>query len=273
MEVLKAMLKKVQITNHEERAPGVYRMEFISPPLAREASPGQFIHLKVREEGYHPLLRRPFSIFSVDRERGLVSILYRVVGLGTRIMGQKLPGESLEIMGPLGKPFTLPDKGKRVLLVAGGMGFAPLNFFLEEMVKNNISGEVLLGARGEEELVGEGELIQLNTPYFLATEDGSRGFTGQVTRLLEEKLEVKTYDYIYSCGPRPMLERVVALALKKNIEGEVSLEEIMACGVGACLGCVCSIKGDKGKKTYQKVCLHGPTFSLREVLFHGKPGD
>lgn len=268
-----AMLRKAQIIKHDREGPGIYRMDFFSPEVSSRVIPGQFIHLKIREEGYHPLLRRPFSIYDVDNERGLFSILYRVVGLGTRIMAKRQPGELMEIMGPLGVPFTLPEEKGKIILVAGGMGFAPLHFLIKKLLKRNMEAEIILGARKAEELMGENDLVQLGVNFILATEDGSRGFQGQATDLLDKKLREGNYDYLYSCGPYPMLKKVASLALSRGIKGEVSLEEIMACGVGACLGCAYPAKGDKGDLTYKKVCQHGPTFSLEEVSFHNGPGD
>ncbi|RQD69519.1 MAG: dihydroorotate dehydrogenase electron transfer subunit [Tindallia sp. MSAO_Bac2] len=264
-----SMLKKAQIIEHEKKGPGIYRMDFFSPEISQKALPGQFIHLKVREEGYHPLLRRPFSIYDVDKDRGQVSILYRVVGLGTHIMAQILPGALMEIMGPLGRPFTLSKEAERVLLVAGGMGFAPLHFLIKELVKGNQVVEVITGARTGEELMGEDDLGRSGVKYSVATQDGSRGFQGRVTGLLEKKLDEGNYDFLYSCGPYPMLEKVVSLASTLGLKGEVSLEEVMACGVGACLGCAAPTRGDKGNLDYKKVCQEGPVFSLEEVFFDG----
>ncbi len=271
---------KSEIVQHQKKGPALFRIDLHAPEICGEARPGQFVHLKVEERGYHPLLRRPFSIYDLDRQEGVLSITYKVVGLGTEILSQKRQGETLEIMGPLGRPFTQWKEDQKIIMVAGGVGYAPLNFLARELLGRNIKLEVLLGARKEEELVGEEDLKAMGIAPEIAVEEGPRGFAGRVTELLKRKLEEESFHRLYSCGPCSMLKEVTRISREKSLKGEVSLESIMACGVGACLGCAfpvnegsseskleVSIGESSGPKTsYQRVCVEGPTFSLEEVF-------
>ena len=270
---------KAEIIHHQKKGPGLYRLDFHAPEICRSARPGQFLHLKVVDRGYDPLLRRPFSIYDLDRENGLLSVTYKVVGLGTEILSRKGQGETLEVIGPLGRPFTLWGEDESIIMVAGGVGYAPLNFLARELLKKKVKVEVLLGARKLEELVGEEDLKQLGIFPEVAVEEGTRGFAGRVTDLLKRKLDEQSFHRLYSCGPCSMLKEVALISRERALKGEVSLESIMACGVGACLGCAFPVKedaikdeheitaeGQAQKTSYKRVCVEGPTFSLEEVF-------
>ncbi len=261
---------KAEITAHVKKAAGLYRLDLYAPEISREVQPGQFVHLRVRDGGYDPLLRRPFSIYDTNKSRGEISIIYRVVGRGTSILALRPPHDKLDLMGPLGRPFTFWEEDEKVILVAGGVGMAPLYLLVKALLKKGVHVKVLLGARTEGELVGTEDLQELKLKPCVATEDGSAGFKGLVTELLKEKLGENSFHRLYTCGPRPMLKEVARVAADFQLKGEVSLEEIMACGVGACLGCAFPIKtGEKGAQetVYKKVCAQGPAFSLEEVIY------
>ncbi|MDO9573633.1 MAG: dihydroorotate dehydrogenase electron transfer subunit [Candidatus Contubernalis sp.] len=271
---------KVEVIQQQKKGPGLFRLDLHAPEICGEAMPGQFIHLKTTDRGYDPLLRRPFSIYDVDRQQGVLSVTYKVVGLGTELLTRRQRGETLEVIGPLGRPFGLFEEDRRVIMVAGGVGYAPLNFLARELLKKKVEVEVLLGARIAEELVGEEDLSLLGISAEVAVEDGSRGFKGRVTDLLKRKLQGHSFHRLYSCGPCSMLEEVARLSRKKALPGEVSLESIMACGVGACLGCAFPVKVDvtstdvtdksaeagEYETRYKRICVEGPTFSLEEVF-------
>lgn len=270
---------RAEVIQNQKKGPRLFRLDLRSPEICREARPGQFLHLEVADRGYDPLLRRPFSIYDVDRENGVMSVTYKVVGLGTEILSRRGKGESLEVMGPLGRPFTLWEQDESVIMVAGGVGYAPLNFLARELLAKKVKVQVLLGARKSEELVGEEDLNRMGISPEVAVEDGSRGFSGRVTDLLKSKLEGQSFHRLYSCGPCSMLKEVTLISRERNLKGEVSLESIMACGVGACLGCAFPVKenindehensaaGSQGQKiAYKRVCMEGPTFSLEEVF-------
>lgn len=264
---MKKSITTAPIVTQEQLASDIYRLTLRAESIVAQAQPGQFVHLRV-VQGHDPLLRRPFSIHRVNQREGTFQILYRVVGKGTGILAGKRPGEVLNLIGPLGRGFTADGGVELALLVAGGMGVAPLCFLAEELWARSVSVEVFLGAERGELLVCDQELEQFGAQVHSATEDGSRGYSGLVTELLSDFLErhlpIPGKTRIYACGPRPMLARVVQLAEKFSLPCQLCLEEIMACGVGACLGC--SVECPPPKSGYKLVCVDGPVFEAREVL-------
>lgn len=226
-----------------------------------EARAGQFIMLRV-SDSTDPFLRRPFSIAGIQ-EDGSLLLLYRVVGKGTAIMSQWREGTRTEVLGPLGNGFALsPGKGYSIL-VAGGIGIAPL-VFLSRQVKS-FKTSLLLGARTKDELVPVNGLVPEGLEISTATEDGSMGRRGLVTGLLQNVLgDVKVEQtMVYACGPWPMLREVSRICSARGIPCQVSLETAMACGVGACLGCVVRGKGNGNK--YYRVCKDGPVFNAEKI--------
>jgi len=248
--------------------------------IARSAIPGQFVNIKLTD-GCEPLLRRPFGIHRVEGRN--IEILYEVVGRGTEILAQKKPGEYLDIIGPLGNGFdysapafqfrrrrTRLRRGSSApVLVAGGMGVAPLLFLAERLAKCNkpyVIGHtlVLIGTKTKSGLLCENDFRKLGCGVKIATDDGSRGFKGRVTELLKRILSTVDcrQSTIYACGPKPMLKEVCRLAAGYKIPAQVSLEEHLACGVGACLGCV--VNTTEG---YQRVCKEGPVFQAETIIY------
>jgi len=242
-------------------APGVYRLRIEAPALARAARPGQFLMLRVGQT-LDPLLRRPFSIHAVHGSM-TVDILYRVVGKGTNMLTTLRSGEGLDIVGPLGCGFSWREESPS-LLVAGGMGIAPL-FFLAQIIAKNGAGDktsALIGARNKTELLCVKELKTMGLQVEAVTEDGSRGKKGLITDLITNRVAASR-PVIYSCGPYPMLHAVASLAMQYGLSCQVSLESFMACGLGACLGCVAEMRsGD-----LVRVCKEGPVFDAYEVAW------
>jgi dihydroorotate dehydrogenase electron transfer subunit len=254
-----AVNKKVVIEANRPVGEGLFLMEFLLPELADWAKPGQFVHVLINDQA-DPLLRRPISLFDIDPAAGVVRLLYKVVGRGTMLMSEKKPNDSVEIMGPLGQGFTI-RKNERVVLVGGGVGLAPLVYLARVLQRQGCQVELLHGVSNKSQL-----LPYFNEPgieYLAATMDGSEGFTGLVTDLLQERVDPKQCDYIYTCGPEPMMAAVIQYARRWNIPGELSLEEKMACGVGACLGCARRLKPDD--EYLVKVCKDGPVFNMTAV--------
>lgn len=251
-------LPSAPVAAQQKIAPHIFQLTVIAPAIAREAQPGQFVHLRCGP-GHEPLLRRPLSISAVERDQGLFSLVYQVVGPGTTWLSQVRAGETLDVMGPLGHGFTTGLTGKRIGLVAGGMGMAPLNFLGSVLgEKNEVSA--FWGGRSK-------AFLPELTPGFnwqIITEDESHERQGLVTELLQGNLA--HLDYLFACGPRPMLKAVVRLAQKAKIPLEVSLETVMACGVGACLGCV--VAGALPGTQFQ-VCQDGPVFRAEEIAWEG----
>jgi len=243
-----------------------FQCAFFAPAIVRRARPGQFVDIRVNDT-LEPLLRRPLSIHRVDGKR--VEVIYEVVGKGTEILSKKKTGDTLDVIGPLGSGFTFNE---RAILVAGGMGVAPLIFLAEKLAevksqKSKVKSQVLIGAKTKSKILCEKEFKQLGYKIKISTDDGSRGFKGKVADLLKRILlknsrTCEPKNSIYACGPRPMLKEISALSKKYNIPAQISLEEHMACGIGACLGCVV-----KAKDGYRRVCKEGPVFNADEIVW------
>lgn len=235
-----------------------YKLTFLSPRLARGVKPGQFMHVKITET-LDPFLRRPFSYFRADGKR--VEVLYEVLGRGTNILSNLSPGTPLKVMGPLGKPFTSKVKGRKRVLVAGGVGVPPLVFLAEKSPADYL----LIGTKSKAEVLPQRELRHVQAEIRYATNDGSYGTQGFVTVLLEKVIQKEGAKnlYIQTCGPTVMMTAVMAMARRYRVPGEASMEENMACGVGTCLGCM--IKTDQG---WIPCCTEGPVFSFDRLCGH-----
>lgn len=232
------------------------------PEIARVAQPGQFVHLRTTS-GQDPLLRRPISIFLAQPEAGLLYLWYQVVGKGTKLISQLKAGDTVDLLGPLGRGFTVRD-GQRAALIGGGMGIAPL-IFLGHKLSAQSTTTAFFGGRSAQNMPPTELRPSLDT--ILATEDGSVGRKGFVTDALASWLEKERPDILYACGPQGMLDKIYLLAKEFNIPLQVSLETTMACGVGACLGCTCE-KAIADDGTWLKVCQDGPVFWAEEVKWH-----
>jgi len=254
------------ITQNIQIAPDIYLMEIESPEIAEDAQPGQFLHIRC-SDALLPLLRRPISIADADKKTGSIKIIYRVVGQGTQLLCQKKPGDRLDIIGPLGNGFPMPDKGKTSIIIGGGIGVAPLLYLAKNIAKEQMNGHlpiVLLGFATKQEAFGIEFLNSLHVKVEICTDDGTFGYKGFPTKLLKEYLkqyQEKSNLILYACGPKPMLSGIKDIAACENITTYLSLEERMACGVGACLGC--SVKSSQAG--YKKVCKDGPVFEAGEI--------
>lgn len=263
---------KVKILSRKEVAPNIYLMKLKAPEIAQDALPGQFVHIKCSKDNY-PLLRRPLSIHRIDKEKGEIFILFQVVGEGTKLLAQKVIGDDLDILGPIGNGFNIYPKSKKIMIIGGGIGVAPLLALCEESIRQGKEVRVLIGALKKELVIDEESIRSLGAKVDIATDDRSYKYKGLVTDLLERTIkEGWLADQIFACGPKPMLKKINEIALKANIDCQVSLEERMGCGIGACLGCVCKIKTkdkkeDKVKYEYKRVCVDGPIFEGSEVIW------
>ncbi|MEZ0329150.1 MAG: dihydroorotate dehydrogenase electron transfer subunit [Dissulfuribacterales bacterium] len=255
------IILKAEILEHKEQAANIFLLKVAAPAIAQTATPGQFCMLTplAREHSTDPLLKRPLSIHSVNKDT--VSFLYRCMGSGTHLLSTKKIGEDLELIGPLGHGFDLTRKS--YILVGGGMGIAPLLFTAQALTAQNKMPIVLIGARSALELpsVVLKAFEDCAKGLHITTEDGSLGEKGLVTTSLIGLLRQKMPDAVLSCGPWPMLKAVNASAQQHNISCEVSLEAHMACGVGACLGCAIKAAGEG----YLHVCKDGPVVNSKLV--------
>ncbi|GEA14072.1 dihydroorotate dehydrogenase B (NAD(+)), electron transfer subunit [Moorella sp. E308F] len=242
----------------------VFLLKLQAPAIAAAAQPGQFVHIRCSET-LDPLLRRPLSIHDVGAG-GELFLLYQVKGRGTAWLARQGAGKKINILGPIGRGFTLPAN-KRVALVAGGLGIVPLLFLARRALEAGNEVDFFYGAQDRERLYQLETLKAMKINLFVATDDGSEGFYGPVTKLWEHYLEERTYDRCYACGPRAGMAEFARLASKFSITAEVSLEERMACGLGACRGCVTALLDAQGKIYYENVCTGGPVFDAATVYW------
>ncbi len=248
--------ERAQIISQEKLAEGVFSM-ILKTKAAEYAVPGQFISIYSNDKS--KLLPRPISICEIDKANETLRVVYRVVGKGTEEFSGYTAEDSLEIMGPLGNGFPL--EGEKTVVVGGGIGVPPML----ELAKQ-LPGDVtaVMGYRNDDLFLTE-EFTDVAGELIIATDDGSVGIHGTVVDAMRENSI--DADVIYACGPKPMLRAVAAYAAEKNIKCFVSMEERMACGVGACLGCVCQSKevDDHSHVHNKRVCKDGPVFLSTEV--------
>lgn len=250
-----------EITETEELAEGIFSMWLQAEEIAGQAVPGQFISLYCQDGD--KLLPRPISLCEIDREQGTLRLVYRVVGAGTKEFSQRKTGDEIRVLGPLGNGFPLEagTQGKKAVLIGGGIGIPPLLQLSKEL-----SGEVtvVVGYRNSDTFLLK-DLQEAADHVVIATEDGSLGTKGNVMDAVREN-GIRG-DVIYSCGPMPMLRGVKAWGLEEEIPAWLSMEERMACGVGACLACVCKTTevDDHSKVHNKRICKDGPVFLSTEI--------
>lgn len=244
-----------KVVENRKLCQDIYEILIECPEIARESKPGQFLHIKVNK-GLDPLLRRPISISRAYRDTGYVSLIYQVLGRGTKEMTEFRQGDDIDVMGPLGNGFTL-FSGKKCAVIGGGMGVAPLI----ELASRLEDCDAYVGFRCSTFKLTEYK--EVCGGLHIATEDGSEGCKGYVTDIIED---IGKYDIVYTCGPKPMMKKVKELCERSSVRCFVSMEERMGCGIGACLVCACKIK-EGNSWHYKKVCTDGPVFEAGEVDF------
>lgn len=257
--------KKIQISRLEYLCPDIIRITLDSPEIAQVAKPGQFVMVKAGN-AKDPLLRRPFSISQVSNDR-YFQILFKVIGRGTSLLAHCREGEFLSVLGPLGKGFQLDCTGTHCL-VGGGVGIAPLLFLAKKLSRicTGNSPVVVIGARTGAELAPlVNDFKELGLSVYPATDDGSLGHHGFVIDVLKE-LQLDAGAQAFVCGPYPMMLAVHLLCREKSFACQVSMETHMACGMGACLGCIVPVE----KGGYAHACFDGPVFDAEELLWEVK---
>ena len=250
---------------------GYYKIGLSCDPVYKQAIPGQFVTLRISNR-LEPLLRRPFSIHRLLTEGGVVTgleILYRVVGHFTAQLSEKRVHERVDLLGPLGHGFSMPGALERPVLVAGGIGVAPLVFLSERLGESAIdlsNTPVFIGGKSFADILCEDVFSSQGMSVAVSTDDGSHGRKGVVTELLEEWMKQQSPDMmIYACGPHGMLHAVAQIAKRKGIRCEVSIETIMACGLGVCMGC--AVETTDYEEGYRHICKDGPVFDASVLKF------
>jgi len=254
-----------QIKSMEEIADGIFKMKIISEYTTQNAQAGQFVNVKC-SDGIDAYLRRPISICEIDKEEKTVTIIFQVKGKGTKLLAQKKAGDFVDMIAPLGWGTFSLKNNKRIAVVGGGIGVFPLYELLKQLKGLCTERITILGFRNKNLVVMEEDFSSQSEKLLIATDDGSYGIKGFTTDLLEKEIEAGKIDMIYTCGPLPMIKRIVGIAQKHGIDCEVSMEERMGCGIGACLVCACKTKhGDEWEHSH--VCFNGPVFNASEVIF------
>jgi dihydroorotate dehydrogenase electron transfer subunit len=259
------VLQQCEVTYRERIRDDLVLLRCYAPGISQAANPGQFVHVRVGS-GNLTILRRPYSLF--DAEGETVDILVAVVGKGSAIIAASQVGEKLDMMGPLGNGFPHDPPDIPVWMIAGGVGLAPLNFLWRRWQPRGLDGEFLLGAATKGDLP-----LPKKSPLWndciLSTDDGSLGFHGTVVSLLEHRIAMKlggkdSGELVYVCGPVSMIRALAPVLIRHNLQGLVSIEQTMGCGIGACQGCAVA-KSASESSEYVLTCLDGPVFKLDDI--------
>ncbi|MCD8180649.1 MAG: dihydroorotate dehydrogenase electron transfer subunit [Firmicutes bacterium] len=254
-------MKKVEncrLIRKKEIADGIFDFVIESEDIAGETQCGQFLHINCGESTF---LRRPISI--CDAGNGEVRFIFEVKGKGTEELAKKEVGDYIDVMGPLGHGFEIKSGVKNPVIIGGGIGVFPLYKLARELK----TADVFLGFRSKDRVVMEEEFERTAKTVIVGTDDGSYGYNGYIASAMEQYLSFHDCDMIYSCGPMPMLKAVKKIAEDRGIRCQISLEQRMGCGIGACLVCSCETNKE-GSDKYAKVCTNGPVFYSEEVTLN-----
>jgi len=259
---INSILTKGKIIEQVNLNNNYYKIKIKAPQISQEAKPGQFVMLskwKIKEL----FLKRPFSFYNIEPNLGTFDILYKNIGKGTQILAESKIGDSVELIGPLGDGFKIPENAHNIAIVARGIGIAPLLPLMLESKQKGIVIYSFISAHTENLLLYRDKIESISKETFYTTDDGSKGVKGKVTDFLEKILKEIVIDVVYTCGSKRLTKHIRNLQKKYNFLAFVSLEEHMACGIGACKGCV-----RKTKDGYKRVCKEGPVFPVEEVIFN-----
>lgn len=254
-----------EIIKTEKLIEGIYKFSIKAPEIAEIAKAGQFLEIKVSDTG-EVFLRRPISIYNNDKENGILEFIFQVKGKGTDLLAKKKVGEVINVIGPLGNgAFTVKDFNK-VAIIGGGIGTYPL-FELAKELKDRANTTMYMGFRNKDLVTLEKEFEEVTNNLVITTDDGSYRQKGFALDVLKEDCQKEKPDIIFACGPLPMLKAVQEFANSENIKCEMSLEERMGCGIGACVGCnVRIVTENPDEVKYNYVCQHGPVFDSKKVI-------
>lgn len=247
------------IKSKKNIAKGVFDIWVFCPQIASDAKPGQFVNVKCSDF----TLRRPISICEIDAQNGLIRLVFEARGEGTSWLAGKNEGDCIDLLGPLGNGFMLGKTDRPVIFVGGGIGVPPL---LGAAKPFGASATAILGFRSAAAVILKEDFERQGASVTICTDDGTAGRHGVVTTSLEERFDASDCSAVFACGPKPMLAAIAASCEKRNITCFVSMEERMACGVGACLSCACKVKYE-GSEKYFHVCKNGPIFNAKMIVW------
>jgi len=250
------------VIDNKEISKNIFLLVVQSPLISKEVTPGQFVNIQC-STGSEALLRRPISVFNAYDD--VLEIVYQVKGKGTLLLSKVWAGSSISLVGPLGKGFNTAVTNSRIAVVGGGIGIFPLYYLLTKL--QSCKKYSFIGFRSKDQVIFKKEFIKASNIFTLSTDDGSYGQKGLVIVPFEERLK-KGLDQVYTCGPEPMIKKVVELCHQYDVKCQVSLEQRMCCGVGACTVCVCKAKSNNPDKwEYLRVCKNGPIFESTQIIF------
>ena len=256
---------KAKLLKKEELKPGILKFSVQADEIVSTAKPGNFIEIRVNDD-IEPFLRRPISIYNMDKEKGILEFIFQVKGKGTTILARRNEGELIDIVGPLGFGTFKYSSYENLAIIGGGIGVFPLYELAKSAKNENKNVNTYLGFRNKDLVVLENEFKKVSNQLTITTDDGSYAQKGFAIDFLKKDIEDGKIDGIYACGPLPMLRAVRELAIEKNIPCQISLEERMACGLGVCLGCaVKTAKSPREAPEYWHVCKAGPVFQAKDV--------
>ena len=256
---------KARLIKKEELKPDIFKFSMQAKEITDIAKPGQFVEIRITDT-LDPFLRRPISIYNIEKEKGIIEIIFQVKGKGTELLSKKQEGDFIDIIGPLGNGVFKFEKHKNIAVIGGGIGIFPLYELTKEAKELNLNIDTYIGFRNKELVVLEKEFENTSNNLTITTDDGSYKNKGFAIDYLKENLKTKKVDCIYTCGPLPMIKAVKALAEENNLECQISLEEKMGCGLGVCLGCaVKTAESSKEDPQYVHVCKDGPVFESKSV--------
>lgn len=249
-------------------AEGIYELELLAPEVAAKAKPGQFLMIRPNKLG-EPFLGRPMGIYDTNTEAGTITILFEVHGHGTELLAEVKKGDKLPLIAPLGNGFDVVGQPRRVMIVGGGIGIAPLYPLANALAAAGVDFEVVVGAQTADRLLAMDRLVRLGMPVHVYTDDGTMGKQGYPSVGVAERLAAEKFDQVFCCGPMPMMRGVAQICEAYGVPCQVSLEERMGCGFGICVGCVIDHKAADGTLSKKRVCYDGPVFDSKEVVWHG----
>lgn len=254
-----------KLIKKEEIIKDIYKFSVKAPEIVENSKPGNFIEIRITE-GIDPFLRRPISIYNLDKENGILEFIFQVKGKGTEILAKREEGKDVDIIGPLGHGTFKFEKYKNIAVIGGGIGIFPLYELSKEAKQNDIKVNCYLGFRNKDFVMLEKEFEEVTDNLTITTDDGTYKEKGFAIDYLIKDIENEKYECIYACGPLPMLKAIQKYANENNIDCQISLEEKMACGLGVCLGCaVKTAKSPKDAPEYWHVCKGGPVFQAKDV--------
>lgn len=250
----------------DEVARGIFLMRLLSPEISRSTQPGQFVNVLVRPEPI-PLLRRPLSVCRANADECTFDVLWKAVGAGTEFLARSRPADRVNVLGPLGRGFVRPRAPDvTAIVVAGGLGVAPMPLLVDDLLKHDVPVRILIGARTRDELWGAQVSTALGAAVRLATDDGSAGTQCLVTVLLQEELQQSRSLEVFACGPAPMLSTVANLCIQAGVKAQLSIETLMGCGFGICMGCAVEpAAGVHQAGRYLLACTDGPVFPAESI--------